>query len=96
MTLRTALVISGDSEGAQRAVADLDRAIEQSEGEALDTRAYAQAYKDADASIARLAASQTAAKREIDQAKAALKAGEISVEEYNRSLLETKTALSLV
>lgn len=93
MTLRTALVISGDSEGAQRAVADLDRAIEQSEGEA---RAYAQAYKDADASIARLAASQTAAKREIDQAKAALKAGEISVEEYNRSLLETKTALSLV
>jgi hypothetical protein len=93
MTLRTALVISGDSEGAQRAVADLDRAIEQSEGEA---RAYVQAYKDADASIARLAASQTAAKREIDQAKAALKAGEISVEEYNRSLLETKTALSLV
>lgn len=93
MTLRTALVISGDSEGAQRAVADLDRAIEQSEGEA---RAYAQAYKDADASIARLAASQTAAKREIDQAKAALKAGEISVEEYNRSLLETKTALGLV
>lgn len=93
MTLRTALVISGDSEGAQRAVADLDRAIEQSEDEA---RAYAQAYKDADASIARLAASQTAAKREIDQAKAALKAGEISVEEYNRSLLETKTALSLV
>ena len=38
MTRRTALVISGDSEGAQRAVADLDRAIEQSEGEA---RAYA-------------------------------------------------------
>lgn len=93
MTLRTALVISGDSEGAQRAVADLDRAIEQSEGEA---RAYAQAYKDADSSIVRLAASQTAAKREIDQAKASLKAGEISVEEYNRSLLETKTALGLV
>jgi|TARA_R110002012_G_scaffold16958_8_gene64471 hypothetical protein len=93
MTLRTALVISGDSQGAQRALTDLDRAIEQSEGEA---RAYAQAYQDADASIARLAASQTAAKREIDQAKAALKAGEISVEEYNRSLLETKTALGLV
>ena len=93
MTLRTALVISGDSQGAQRALTDLDRAIEQSEGEA---RAYAQAYKDADASISRLATSQAAAKREIDQAKAALTAGEISVEEYNRSLLETKTALGLV
>ena len=93
MTLRTALVISGDSESAQKAVADLDRAIASTEGEA---KAYAQAYKDADASIGRLASSQAAAKREIDQAKAALAAGEISVEEYNRSLLETKTALGLV
>lgn len=93
MTLRTALVISGDSESAQKAVADLDRAIASAEGEA---KAYAQAYKDADASIGRLASSQAAAKREIDQAKTALAAGEISVEEYNRSLLETKTALGLV
>lgn len=93
MTIRTALVIAGDSKDAQKAVADLNRAIEQAEGEA---KAYATALRDTDASIGRLAVTQAAAKRETDQAKAALAAGEITVEEYNRRLLETRTALGLV
>lgn len=93
MTLRTALMIAGDSEGAKRALAEMDAALERGEKQALE---YNAAYERTDATIKLLANAQAAAKREIDEAKAALAAGKITQAEYNREILETKTALGLV
>ena len=93
MTLRTALVVSGDTESAQRAVAEIDAAVAKSEAQLSD---YERAYHKTDAAIARLAKAQAEAKREIDASNAAYKAGEISLEQYNQELLETRTGLGLI
>ncbi|GAA0760774.1 hypothetical protein [Erythrobacter ramosus] len=93
MTLRTGLVISGDSRGAVDALENADRAMSAAQDEAA---AMAAAYQRADASIGKLAKIQAEATAEINESKAALNAGQISLEQYNREILETKTALSLV
>ncbi|MEL7683236.1 phage tail length tape measure family protein [Citromicrobium bathyomarinum] len=93
MTLRTALIVSGDTESAQRAVAEMDAAVAKSEAQLTD---YQRAYHKTDAAIAELARAQAEATREIEATRAAYKAGEISLEQYNRELLETKTGLGLI
>lgn len=93
MSLRTSLVISGDSEGAQRAVKEMDAAVARSEGQLSE---YQRAYYRTDAAIKELAKAQAEATREIEASRAAYKAGEISLEQYNQELLETRTGLSLV
>lgn len=93
MTLRTALMIAGDSEGAKRALAEMDAALERGEKQALE---YNAAYERTDATIKMLANAQALAKSEIDQSRAAFAAGKITQEDYNREILETKTALGLV
>lgn len=72
---------TGSREAVRQAQASLDL-----------TRAFAAT----DAAIGRLATAQAEAQREIAAATAALKAGEIGQVEYNRSIIETKTALGLV
>lgn len=79
MTLKTSLVLSGDSKEAVSALMAADKAL-----------------AAVDQSSQRLAKAQAAATREIANARAALKAGEIGIEEYNRSLISTKGALSLI
>lgn len=93
MALRTALIIDGDSSGGQQALAGMEQAIERAEKEA---RQLAAAYAAADIATSRFASAQTAAKAQTDATKAAFKAGEIGLDQYNRELLETKTALGLV
>jgi hypothetical protein len=93
VTLRTGLVITGDSRGAVDALENADRAMSAAQDEAA---AMAAAYQRADASIGKLAKIQAEATAEINESKAALNAGQISLEQYNREILETKTALSLV
>lgn len=93
MALNASLVLSGNSEGAERALRDVNQEMERGEKGA---EAYNRAYAATDASIKKLATAQAAAKQEIAQTTAAYKAGEISLEAYNRELLETKTALGLV
>jgi len=93
MSLRTALVIDGDSDGAQRAVADVEKsmALAETEAQALDT-----AYDRLEATTRSLEAATDQSVSALNSAKAAFAAGEIGLEEYNKSLLETKQALSLV
>jgi hypothetical protein len=54
---------------------------------------YAQTLSRADPIIARFAADQAAAKREIDASRVALKTGEITLEEYNQAVLRARTSL---
>lgn len=93
MALRTALVIDGNSESGKKALADLDAAIGRSEKEA---RQLAAAYSAADIATTKLAQAQAAAKAANDATRASFAAGEITLEEYERQLLETRTALGLV
>lgn len=93
MALKTALVIGGDASGAVAALQATDQALEAASAE---VQAYGQAYKAADAAIGSLAQAQAEATREIAQAKAAYKANEMGLADYNRTVLETKSALSLV
>lgn len=93
MALKTALVIDGNSEAGKKALAELDGAIDRSEKQA---RQLAAAFSAADIATTRLASAQTAAKAQTAASTAAFKAGEIGLEEYERQLIETKTALGLV
>lgn len=93
MTLRTALIIDGDSAGGKKALDELNESIAKSE---QLSEALSKAYADADVQVTRLAQAQATTKTQTDAAKAALQAGEITQVEYNRTLLEAKTALGLV
>lgn len=93
MTLRTQLVIAGDASGGVSALNATDAAMEAASAEA---QALAKSYAAADAAIGQLAKAQAEATHEIAATKAALGNGEIGLEQYNRQLLETKSALSLV
>lgn len=93
MTLRAALLISGEADDAKAALASLDNAME---GSGQQAEELSRSYDKADKSIKELAKAQTAAQREFAETRAAFKAGEIDAEQYNRELLETKSALSLV
>lgn len=93
MSLQASLLISGDATDAQRALEGLDQSMEGNEQQA---KTLAAAYQATDASIKKLASTQTLASKEIDRSKQALASGEITLEQYNRELLETRTALSLV
>lgn len=93
MALNASLVLSGDAEGAERALRGVSTELERGEKGA---EAYNRAFAATDATITKLANAQAAAKRENMQATAAYKAGEVSLEQYNRELLQTKTALGLV
>lgn len=55
----------------------------------------AQAFLKASAAIEQLAQAQTTSKNEIDNAKAALDAGAISMDRYNKEVLESKAQLAL-
>ncbi len=93
MALPVSLVLSGDSEGAERAL----RGVEQGLGKVeKGAEAFDRAAKANEASIKKLAAAQAAAQRETAQSNAQYKAGEISLEQYNQELLQTKTRLGLV
>ena len=93
MTLNTSLVLSGDGEGAERAVRGVTDELAKGEKGA---EAYNRAYAATEASIKKLSVAQAAASRETAQAKAQYAAGEITLEQYNRELLQTKTRLGLV
>lgn len=93
MTLRTQLVIAGDASGGVSALNATDAAMEAASAEA---QALAKSYAAADVAICQLAKAQAEATHEIAATKAALGNGEIGLEQYNRQLLETKSALSLV
>ncbi len=54
-----------------------------------------QALERVEQSTASLARAQAAARRETDAAKASYKSGEISLEQYNRTIIESKTALGV-
>lgn len=85
----------------------LGKALEQTSGSAMEmskrltesaqagNRAAA-AYLATDAAIKKLAAAQADAGAEMQTAKAQFKASEISATQYNASILQTRTALSLV
>lgn len=93
MTLKTSLVLSGDASGATSALASAEQALAASESQA---KALASAFQTADQAVTRLASAQTEAKREVDAAKASYAANETSLVQYNKALLQTKSALSLV
>lgn len=93
MTLKTSLVLAGDSSGAEAALANAERAMA---GAAKEAQQLKSSFESVDASVARLASAQGVAAAETARLKAALATGKISAEQYNRELLETKTALSLV
>lgn len=86
MALRTSLVIAGDASGAVAATRDAEQAIVKA----------AVAYDEAYEATTRLAKAQTTATQEMSAAKAAYKAGETGLFEYKRSILESKSALSLI
>lgn len=93
MTLKTSLFIGGD---AGEAVAALDAADAAIAGNAAQAERLAAAYGKVDGTTRKLAAAQAAAKTETDAAKAAYKAGETTLEQYNQALIQTKTTLGLV
>lgn len=93
MSLRTSLVLTGDATSAIAALDASSAALAASEKRALE---LAQAYYKADKATGTLASAQLAAKAATDQTKASYAAGEITLADYTRELLETKTALSLV
>jgi len=91
--LKTGLVITGDSDGATQALAETDAAMEAAQKEAVALKA---AYDRTNLAIAELAKTQAVATAEIAESRAALNSGAIGLEQYNREVLETKTALSLI
>lgn len=91
--LKTSLVLAGDASGAEAALNSTSAALAKAERE---SKQLADAFGAVDAATARLARAQAAANAETARTKAAFAAGEITLEEYNRQLLETKTALGLV
>ncbi len=93
MSLKTSLLITGDASGAVAAAADADRAMAANTATADRS---ARAYREADQAIGRLAAAQAEATIEVNATKAAYAAGEITLEQYNRELLETRSALTLI
>lgn len=93
MALKTSLLIAGDSSGA---VAATDAANTAMAGNEKQAQALANAYAATNRTIGQLAATQATAKAETDATKASFAAGEITLEQYNRELLQTKSALSLV
>jgi len=93
MPLKTALIVDGSSDGGKQALVELERSIERADREA---RQLAAAFSAVDVATTRLAQAQVAAKTATDASKTAFAAGEIKLGEYNRQLLETKTALGLV
>ena len=93
MALRTSLVIGGDASGAEAALNSVDQGLEANKAQA---ESMAKAFANADVAITRLGNAQALAKRETEATKAAFAAGEITLEQYNRELLETRSALSLV
>lgn len=93
MALKTSLVIAGDASGAQAAIDTTNAGLQQTDAQA---EATAQAFAKADVAITKLGVAQAQAKREIDAAKAAFAAEDLTLEQLNRQLLETKSALSLV
>lgn len=93
MTLKTSLVIAGDASSAVTALGQTNAGLEQNESQA---QATAKAWANADVAITKLAQAQARARQENDASKASYAAGEIQQEQYNRQLLETKSALSLV
>lgn len=93
MALRTSLVIAGDASGAEAALGATNEGLQQSGTQA---EATAKAFANADVAITRLGVAQAQAKRETDASRAAFAAGELTLEQYNRQLVETKSALSLV
>lgn len=93
MQLRTALTISGDSAGAEKALTQVDAAMAGAEAEA---KSLQEAYERADKAVDAFARAQTEANEEMARAKTEFAAGAIGAEQYNRQILETKSALSLV
>ena len=93
MALKTSLVLTGDASSATSALAQTDSALRKSAQEAARLSA---AMAETDRSISKVASAQARAKQETAAATAAFKSGAITQDEYNRQLLETKTALSLV
>lgn len=89
----TAATTAAKTKTASQAAAEM--AAEAQKGAAGAT-AFGRAYVTANSAIDKLAVAQAEATREIEQARVAYKAGEISLEGYNRQLLQTKAALSLV
>lgn len=81
--------------GAKTASAAAQDLAAQLQASAAGGNKAAQAYLEADIAMTQLANIQAEAKREIDAARKALDAGEISLEHYNKSVLETNTALSI-
>jgi len=92
MALRTSLVIAGDADGAKKALADTDRAMAATEKEAAALKA---AYDRANGAIGELAKAQALATAEINESRSALASGKIGQEQYNKEILETKSALAL-
>lgn len=93
MALRTSLVIAGDASGAEAALGATNEGLQQTGTQA---EATAKAFANADVAITRLGVAQAQAKRETEASRAAFAAGELTLEQYNRQLVETKSALSLV
>ena len=92
MTLKTSLVIAGDTSGAVSALGSLDKSLA---GAAAEAKRMEQAFANADKQIEALAAAQARAAQETLKAKTAFNAGDISLQQYNARLLETKTGLSV-
>lgn len=92
MALRTSLVIAGDADGAKQALAETDQAMAATEKEAAALKV---AYERANGAIGELAKAQALATAEIAESKQALAAGKIGQEQYNKEILETKSALAL-
>lgn len=93
MTLRTSLILSGQDDGASAVLRGAEAGMDAAEQKAAELSA---AYANADRSAASLARAQTLANSSIERAKADFAAGKISAEQYNRELIETKSALGLV
>ncbi|MEA3265207.1 MAG: phage tail length tape measure family protein, partial [Pseudomonadota bacterium] len=93
MTLKTSLVLAGDASGAEAALANAERAMAGATKEAEQLKS---SFERVDAATSRLASAQGVAAAETARLKAELATGKLSAEQYNRELLETKTALSLV
>ena len=91
--MKASILVSGDSAGAEAALKATEAALGSAEAEA---RQLAKAFGDVDVATSRLAAAQTQAKAATDAAKASLAAGEITLDQYNRTLIETKTRVGLV
>lgn len=92
MTLKTSLVIAGDTSGAVSALGTLDKSLA---GAAAEAKRMEKAFADADKQIEALAAAQARAAQETLKAKTAFNAGDLSLQQYNARLLETKTGLSV-